>query len=390
MPIIPRYRTNAIAAALEDFPVVALLGPRQCGKSTLARQLLKTNKELLYLDLERPSDLTRLNDPEWFFTINRDKLICLDEIQRKPEIFPVMRSLCDEWNRPGSFIVLGSSSPSLIRQSSESLAGRISYQKLTPLLWSEVKELTTLPDYLAKGGFPASLLARSDTVSSTWRENFITAFVERDLVQWTAASPVSVRRLWQMLAHVNGHILNASTLSNSLGVSHTTVRNYIDLLLDTYMIDMIRPHLPNSGKRLVKSPKVYISDPGIASSLIGMNGYNQLTGHPSFGSVWEGLVLANLRGHFPGTDIRYYRTSHGAEVDFVIVHHDTCIAVECKAGLDPGLTRGTWSALDDLQPQHTFIAAPVKNGYPLKKGVDVVNLTELIDRITMLLYNEDT
>jgi predicted AAA+ superfamily ATPase len=384
MEFIKRSLTNEIKESLRHFPVVAVTGPRQCGKSTLIRYLLGI-KELIYLDLERESDLRKLDEAEWFLQSQKNRTICLDEIQRKPEIFQLIRSLVDEWGKDGSFIILGSASRDLLRQSSESLAGRISYKRLTPFLWREIKEEGSLEDYLIRGGFPGSFLAKNDSVSTEWKENFISTFIERDLMQWTGSSPVAVRRLWQMLAHVNGQTLNYSALGNSLGVSATTVKNYIDLLQSTYMVDVVPPHLVNTGKRLIKAPKVYISDSGIVTALLGLSRFDQLAGHPVFGSLWEGVVLANLKGHFPGADIRFYRTNHGAELDFLVFLPQIFLAVECKASRAPALSRGAYSSIDDLKPQHIFIVSPVEAGYPVRKDIDVVSLDELVNRIQKMI-----
>ncbi len=381
MEFINRNLVSVLSDSLKHFPVVAITGPRQCGKSTLIKNLPHDGREYLYLDLERQSDLGKLDEAEWYFQTQKGKTICLDEIQRKPEIFQVIRSLVDEWQDNGSFVVLGSASRDLLRQSSESLAGRISYKRLTPFLWNEIKNRGTLEHYLIRGGFPRSFLAENDSVSMEWKENFIATFIERDLMQWTGSSPVAVRRLWQMLAHLNGQTVNFSYLGNALGVSNTTIKNYIDILQSTFMVEVIPPHIVNTGKRLIKSPKVYINDSGIVSALLGLKDFDQLAGHPVFGSLWEGVVLANIRGHFPDADIRYYRTSHGAELDFLLFMPDLTFAIECKASLAPSLTRGSFTAIADLNPAHTFIVSPVEKGYSLKKDVDVVSLGELPDKI---------
>jgi len=381
MNLVKRNLKNEIKESLSNFPVVALIGPRQCGKSTLIRYLLDTERELIYLDLERQSDLQKLDEAEWFFQSQKDKIICLDEIQRKPELFPLIRSLADEWRKSGSFIILGSASGDLLKQSSESLAGRITYKRLTPFLWEEIKQEGELEHYLTRGGFPGSFLAKNNSVSMEWKENFISTYIERDLMQWTGASPTSVRRLWQMLAHLNGQTVNYSSLGNSLGVSNTSIKSYLDILQSTFMVDIVTPHIANTGKRLVKTPKVYINDSGILTALLGLKEFIHLAGHPVFGSMWEGVVLTNLRGHFPTADIRFYRTNHGSEIDFLIIQPEGIIAVECKASKAPSLSKGTFSAIQDLKPDYTFIVSPVEKGYPLRKAMDVVSLDELTDRI---------
>jgi predicted AAA+ superfamily ATPase len=384
MEFIKRHLTNEVKESLKHFPVVAITGPRQSGKSTLVRYLLG-NKKLIYLDLERMSDLRKLDEAEWFLQSQKEKTICLDEVQRKPDIFQLIRSLVDEWRKNGSFLILGSASRDLLRQSSESLAGRISYKRLTPFLWSEVKNMRSIEHFLFRGGFPGSFLAKNDLISIEWKENFISTFIERDLMQWTGSSPVAVHRLWQMLAHMNGQTVNMSALGNSLGISNTTVKNYIDILQTAYMIDIVPPHLANTGKRIIKAPKVYINDPGIVTGLLGLKGFDQLAGHPVFGSLWEGVVLTNLKGHFPGSEIRFYRTNHGSEIDFLVFSPNSLFAVECKASKAPVLSRGTYSAIDDLKPKYTFIVSPVKEDYIIKNDIEVVSLEGLITKIKKMI-----
>lgn len=378
---LPRQLEAEIETSLSRYPATAILGPRQCGKSTLVKHLLQKKKEAIYLDLERPSDLAKLTDAEWFLSTQLDKLVCLDEIQRKPEIFPLLRSLIDQGKRKGMYLILGSASRELIRQSSESLAGRISFKRLTPFLWQEIEQITTLETYLSRGGFPPSLLTPDDAVSFEWRENFISTFLERDLLQFAGFAPPTMRRLWKMLAHTNGQTVNLSSLGSSLGVSHTTIRNYIDLLEATFMLIQLAPYGGNTKKRLVKSPKIYLSDAGIATALLYLKTFEAAAGHPIFGSLWETAVLSNLVGHFPHLEYSFYRTNHGAEIDLVVSNGDTTIAIECKATLSPKLSAGNFSALKDIKPNACLVAAPVNESYPLKKDIDVVSLPELIRRI---------
>ncbi len=378
---LQRTAENDIASAIRHFPVTAVIGPRQCGKSTLVKHLMQNHpSETLYLDLERPSDLEKLNDAEWFFTSQNDKLICIDEIQRKPDLFPLIRSLVDEWNRPGCFVVLGSASRDLLMQSSESLAGRIVYKQLTPFLWSELHD-TGIEKYFERGGFPRSILAANDKISFDWRTSFISTFLERDLLQWVNFTPATMRRLWQMLAHVNGQTVNYSNLGNSLGVSNQTVKNYIDLLKSTYMVDVVEPYVSNLGKRLVKAPKVYISDSGIVAALLGIRSFAELSGHPAFGSVWETVVLANLRGTFPDAEVSYYRTAGGAEIDFVVQLNNQIIAIECKASYSPTLSKGNHIAINDIQPKHSFVVTPSSDSWAMSKGIDAVSLADLMKRL---------
>jgi predicted AAA+ superfamily ATPase len=376
-----RYLFNEVRNSLQNNPVTAIIGPRQCGKSTLARQLMSQMEHTLYLDLERPSDLAKIEDAEWFLSMQTDKLVCIDEIQRKPEIFPVLRSLVDEKGRNGMYIILGSASRELLKQSSESLAGRISYKILTPFLWSEVSNQISLESYIVQGGFPRSILAVNDHISFDWRQDFISTFLERDLLQFSGFVPQTMHRLWQMLAHYNAQPINYSAIAGSLGVSHSTIRNYVDLLNGTFMLYQLYPFHTNLKKRIVKAPKVYLSDTGILTALLKLESFEQSSGHPGFGSLWETLVYTNIKGHFPEFDISFYRTSHGAEIDFIVSYKNIHIAVECKASLTPVLTRGNYSALEDIQPYTTYVAAPVRESYSLKKGIEVVSISDLIERL---------
>ena len=382
---IPRMLQEEVQASLLKNPVTAVLGPRQCGKSTLVKQMIAPLDDVLYLDLERPSDIQKMEDPEWFLSSQDDKLICLDEIQRLPEIFPLIRSLVDEHRVPGRFLILGSASRELIKQSSESLAGRISYKTLTPFLWSELSGIISLETYISRGGFPLSTLSNSDSDSYEWRLDFISTFLERDLLQFAGFTAVTMRRLWQMLAHNNGQTLNMSRLGESLGVSHTTIRNYVDLLEHTFMVKQLPPWNGNTKKRLVKSPKVYLTDSGITAALLQLNGFEQVAGHPVFGSLWESVVFMQLNAHIPHAEFSFYRTNHGHELDFILSFPDSIIAIECKASVAPSVSKGTYKALEDVNPDHTFVVAPVDKGYSMTKGIEVVSLSELVEKLTDLM-----
>jgi len=369
---------KSVAESIYNFPVTAVIGPRQCGKSTLVQHIISTiGTDVLYLDLERPSDLLKLENAEWFLSSQKNRLICIDEIQRKPDLFPLIRSLVDEWNKPGCFVVLGSASRDLLRQSSETLAGRIVYKKLTPFLFSEVNDNYTLEQYFERGGFPRSILSKNNQISFEWRQNFISTFLERDLLQWVHFKPITMQRLWQMLAHLNGHTVNYSHLGNALGISNQTVKNHIDLLESTYMLHVVQPYLSNLGKRLVKSPKVYIADAGIATSLLSIRSFEELSGHPSFGAIWEQIVLSNMKGIFPDAEIFYYRTTGGAEIDFIVKLHNQTIAVECKASFTPSLSKGNYVAIEDIVPDHTFVVTPSPDCWSMKKGIDVISIEKL-------------
>jgi predicted AAA+ superfamily ATPase len=374
---ISREIEESVLKALENNPVVALIGPRQCGKSTLVKHILESYPDSIYLDMERPSDLQKLDDAEWFLSSQKEKLISIDEIQRKPAIFPLLRSLVDEWNKNGCFLILGSASRDMLQQSSESLAGRISYKKLTPFLWKELDGKLSIERYFAQGAFPRSILANDKESSFDWRENFISTFLERDLLLWKGFTPATMRRLWQMLAHVNGQTVDYTTLAKSLGISSTTVKTYIDLLESTFMVEVIPSYISNLGKRLVKAPKVFISDSGITAALLGLRSFEEMSGHPSFGAVWEQIVLSNLKGLFPEATFYFYRTSNGAEIDFVMKIRNTLFAIECKSGYSPTLSKGNYNAIEDIGPKKVFIVSPIEKGWLMKGGIELVSLDEL-------------
>jgi hypothetical protein len=373
-----RLLENEVLESISSNPVTAILGPRQCGKSTLAKKILKSFSNSLYLDLERPSDLEKLNDAEWFFQSNSSALFCIDEIQRKPDLFPLIRSLSDEWGRNGAFLILGSASRNLLRQSAETLAGRIRYLNLSPLLFSEVEVNISLNEYLIRGGFPRSLLAVDLEKSFHWREDFITGYLERDLMLWSGFSPLTMKRLWQMLAHVNGQTVNYSSLGNSLGVSHTTIRNYIELLSETFMLSLVPPYFSNTKKRMVKAPKIYLPDSGLLNTLLLIRDFNQLAGHPVLGSLWESVVLTNLKSRFTGIDTYFYRTSNGSELDFIFSNGNKSIAIECKATLTPIVSKGSYLALEDTGISRLLVIAPVEKGWQKSDKTIIASLSEAV------------
>ncbi len=371
---LKRIIEEKIIKSLKHFPVTAILGPRQCGKSTMAKHLLQKYEQTIYLDLERPSDLQKLEDPEWFFQTNKSRLICIDEIQRKPELFPLIRSLVDEWAGFGHFLVLGSASQDLIKQSSETLAGRIAYHRLTPFLYQEIEQLFTMEDYLIRGGFPGSLLAGDKEISETWRENFIMTFIERDILQWSNIMPVALRRLWQMLAQNNGQVQNYSVLSKSLNISYPTLKNYLGLLQQTFMLESVSPWFSNQKKRIIKSPEIYLNDTGIICSFADIRSFNQLSGHILLGSVWESLVLQHIKAIYPKLNIFYYRTTQGAEVDFVLEHGGKTLALECKASLSPKLTKGNYISQSDVKSDKLLVVIPSDDAFEKSKSVYIASL----------------
>ena len=373
-----RFLTDTITNRLRQMPAIALLGPRQCGKSTLAKHIISQIDNGLYLDLEKNSDLNKLRDPEAFFTLNRGKLICLDEIQRVPELFPALRSVIDEEDRNGQLFMLGSASRDLIQQSSESLAGRISYLELTPFMLDEVDD-DALRSLWLQGGFPQSFLS-DDDASYAWRMDFIRTFLERDIPQLGFNIPArSMDRLWRMCAHTHGQTLNASKIGASLGVSHHTVRSYIDILAETFLLRVLPPHVANIKKRLIKSPKIYLRDSGLLHALLNIETQNDLLGHTIYGASWEGFVLETIISRTPGWRHSFYRTASGVEMDLIIEKGKRKIAVECNVSSAPKPGRGFWQALEDLAISEAYIIAPVKDSYPIEKGVWVSSMAAFLN-----------
>lgn len=369
-----------IEHALGQFPAVALLGPRQAGKTTLARTLAAAYAGSLYLDLERPSDLAKLTDPELFLSRHAGHLVVLDEIQRRPDLFTILRALIDESRRPGRFLLLGSASPQLLRQSSESLAGRISFHELSPFDVSEVQPTQAeLPRLWLRGGYPLSWLAKSDESSVAWRESFIVTHLERDIPAFGIRVPgTTLRRFWQMLAHLHGQMWNASRLASGFGVSAPTVQHYLEILEATYMVRRLPPLHANLSKRLVKSPKIYLRDSGLLHALLGLRSLDDLAGHPVVGASWEGWVLEQIAQLLPSPwQLSFYRTAAGAEMDVVAERGNRRIGFEIKFSSAPALSKGFWSAMSDLKLEQAYVIAPVETGYPLGQNVEVVSAVDL-------------
>jgi len=378
---IKRHLEDKIVAALRANPAVALLGPRQCGKSTLARKLAERLPRFLYLDLESDADLNKLGQPELFFQNNADRLVCLDEIQRLPHLFPVLRSILDRQERNGQLLLLGSASPDLINRSSESLAGRIAYLELTPFLAGETMAPgdSAARKFWLRGGYPRSFLAASESASSAWRENFIRTFLEKDIPQLGIRVPAArLKRLWQMCSHFHGQLLNLSKLGDSLGLSYHTIQNYIDLLEQTFIFRILRPYHANVKKRLVKAPKLYFRDSGLWHALSGIRSFNDLMGHPMFGASWEGMGVENILAGFPGWDGYFYRTASGTEIDLVLEKGQRKAAVEFKASAAPAVSDGFWRALQELGIDEAYVVAPVPEPYALRQNVQVLSIADFI------------
>jgi len=377
---INRQIETTACERLENNPALALLGPRQCGKSTLAKYLLKKIENAVYLDMELPSDRNKLRDPEAFLKLHQGRLVCMDEVQRVPELFPVLRSLIDQSGVNGQYLILGSASRDLIRQSSETLAGRIAYLELAPFSLSEVP--ASMQTLWLHGGFPRSFFAE-EAVSFDWRRDFIRTFLERDIPMLKSGIPSeSVGRLLTMCAHYHGQFLNLEKLAGSMGVHAGTIRNYLDLLCGAFMMRRLPPFVANVKKRLVKAPKLYIRDSGILHALLNLSTMDDLFSHPVFGESWEGMVIEQILSTVSGqAEVGYYRTSNGAEIDLVLQVGSRRIGIECKASSAPSVTRGFWSARQDLELDETYIVAPVESMYPYGEGVMVCSLSECLVRV---------
>jgi len=382
--LIERHLADTIKRRLQNNPAVAILGPRQCGKTTLAGQIVKSFKQSVYLDLENPGDLAKLDDPLAFFSLHNNDLICLDEIQRAPELFATLRSIIDTRGRNGQFLILGSAGRDLIRQSSESLAGRIAYLDLTPFLLFEVEAAHKgdIRELWLRGGFPRSYLATNADISFEWRQDFIRTFLERDIgMLGFRMSPARLGRFWKMCAHIHGSLLNASKLADSLGVSSHTIRLYVDLLEHTFMVRLLLPDATNLKKRLVKSPKLYIRDSGILHALLDIRTHDDLLSHPVLGASFEGFAMENILAFAKNYEPSFYRTSAGAEIDLILRRGRRTLAFELKSSSVPRVSKGFWNALEDISPDEAFVVAPVKESYPMKDKVMVSPLQEITAKL---------
>lgn len=383
---IERILTKSIYQSLQHFPAVALIGPRQVGKTTLAKHIARHyTKKVVYLDIELPSDLNKLQDPELYLSQQQDALVIIDEIQRLPELFPVLRALIDQKRTNGKFLILGSATPALLKQSSETLAGRIIYHELTPFLLSEAQSgAIDMQQLWVRGGFPESTLALSDAVSQQWRNAFIQTYLERDIPQLGHRIPaMRLRRFLTMLSHSHGQLWNASAMAKNLDMSGGTARAYLDLLTDTFLVRQLQPYHQNVKKRVVKSPKVYIRDSGIVHSLLDIHTVNQLQAHPVIGNSWEGFVIEQVLNILP-VDWRayFYRTGAGAEIDLVLFRgQQKPIAIEVKYSLSPKLEKGFWHAYADLQCEKGYVVYPGKETYSLRDNITIVPLEHLISLV---------
>lgn len=370
--MIKRHLHEQLVSSLSKFPAVALLGPRQVGKTTLAKMIREeTLPPPVYLDLELPSDLARLQEPELYLGQFNDRLVIIDEVQRLPELFPLLRALIDQRRNPGRFLILGSASPQLIRNASETLAGRMLYLELPPLTLTEVGS-EHLRKLWLRGGFPDSFLADGDADSLLWREAFISTYLERDIPQLGIRIPsTQLRRFWTMLAHCHGSLWNSSCIASSMGVSAPTVRHYLDILEDTFIARQLPPYFANIGKRTVKAPKVYLRDTGILHALSGIATFDALHAHPLVGHSWEGFIIEQILRLKPNSwQGFFFRTSAGAEIDLLLLDEKgESVAVEVKYTLSPKPMRGFRQAYADLRCRRGYVVYPGEEEYPLGNEV---------------------
>lgn len=391
---LQRQYQKDILKFMKIFPATAVLGPRQCGKSTLAKKIGENIKNFEYWDLENYQDREVIKkDYLFFFESRKEKCICLDEIQKLPEIFSVLRGVIDKDRRPGKLLILGSASPELLKQSSESLAGRIGYVKMTPFALDEIIEnkysySDILLRHWSRGGFPDSFLAQDDEASFVWRESFIKTFFERDIRDFTNFSPEKVRRLFLLLAHYNGSILNYSEMGENVGVTVNTIKEYIEFLEQTYLIRLLCPHSSSLKRRTIKSPKLYIKDTGILHFLLSIKNekdlqagiFSQLT------NSFEGYAIENIISQFSQCQASYYRDSNGNEIDLVLENgFKKKVAIEIKSSV-PKFSKSFFSALEDIKPNKTYIAIPSfeKSLTEIKKDIWIGTIPAVINDIKRL------
>lgn len=384
--MIERAATKILNQSLRAFPAVAILGPRQVGKTTLAKLLTYgLRKPSHYLDLERNSDLQRLSrDAETYLESFEKECVIIDEIQRKPDLFPLLRSLIDQKRTAARFIITGSASPDLLKGASESLAGRIVYLYLHPIGVNELPGSITIAKHWLRGGFPPALLAKNNPVLHQWLDSFITTYIEKDLpfLFDTRFSPTVMRKLWSMLAHLQGSILNGEKIASSLDITGPTVKRYLDYLEGAFIIHRLQPFYVNIGKRLVKAPKIYVNDSGLLHALLRIESEKELLAHPSAGASWEGYVISQIMyAKKPRTDLFYYRTQAGAECDVVLAHgHLVKACIEVKLSKAPIPSKGFYHSITDLGSRQNFMIGSAPQDYLTKDKIRMVDLKTFITK----------
>ncbi len=361
-----------IQTSLDRAKITALLGPRQCGKTTLAREI-SAFKNSHFLDMESPVDRAKLQNPELYLK-SLEGLVIIDEIQLYPELFSILRVVSDKKNRNGSFLILGSASPELVKNASESLAGRVEFIDLQGFNLLETGS-DTLNKLWLRGGFPLSFLAGDDIDSAAWREGFVRTFLQRDIPQLGINIPSeTLRRFWTMLAHSHGQILNKTQLAGSMGISHTTIQSYIDILTATYMIRPLQPWFANMKKRQVKSPKIYFTDTGLLHHLLGIQNRDELYSHPKLGTSWESFSMEQIIRTYPVRSPYFWSTYSGAEIDLLIMEGNKRIGIEFKMTETPKTTKSMYSAIEDLDLDRIYVIYPGKESYPIHEKIQVSSL----------------
>lgn len=383
--MIKRQLQAQISRLMKQFPATAILGPRQVGKTTLARQIVTARKgKAIYLDMEKAADRNKLLDAHSYLQSHQDKLVIIDEVQLMPELFSVLRPVIDERRKPGRFILLGSASPALVKGVSESLAGRIAYTELPPVSFQELPVSIYRIQHWYRGGFPEALLAKTDAAAQQWMNSFIRSYTERDLEILFAVnfSTTTMQRLWTMLAHTSGNVWNAEIFARSLGVSAPTVLRYVDYLEGGFMIRRLQPWFANTKKRLVKSPKIYIRDSGILHALLNILSDDDLLAHPAAGASWEGYVTEQIAVcKNPELQLYYYRTHDGAECDIVLVKGIKPVAcIEIKLSNAPQVSKGFINCTEDLKPKHKFIITPESETYTAGQGIIITGIQSFLKK----------
>jgi predicted AAA+ superfamily ATPase len=383
--MVRRNLESELERKLSKSPVVCILGPRQVGKTTLAKLIAKCEEdEYVYLDVENPRDIAKLNDAYSYLENLKNSCILIDEVQLMPELFSLLRPLVDEHRAPGRFILLASASPTLVKGVSESLAGRITYLELTPIGLTEIRNKITMRTHWFRGGFPDGLLVEDSRDGREWIKDFIQSYIERDLAYLFGVElvPVLLRNFWNMLAHSNGNIWNAEVFARSLGISAPTVLRYLGFLEGGYMVRRLQPWFVNAKKRLIKSPKIYIRDTGILHGLLNIQNQDDLLGHPGVGASWEGYVIEQIYQQISGDiDMFYYRTQAGAECDLVLVRGIEPIAcIEIKLSNAPQVSKGFINSSEDMNPKFKYIITPESDTYTTNHDVTITNLNNFLEK----------
>lgn len=387
--MIERLITTKILRDLNWSPIIGLIGSRQVGKTTLARFLqTQITKPTIYLDLELTEDWFKLTDAQTYLIGHEEKCVVIDEIQIRPELFALLRALTDQKRDPARFILLGSASPHIVKLNTETLAGRIAYHELSPFSYSEIKTIYSQEEHWLRGGFPNALLATETFISRKWLDDFVETFIHRDLARlgFTVSANL-VRNMLSMLAHVHGSQLNTSALANSLGFTHPTVNKYLELLEGSFLIRRLPPYFKNIGKRLVKSPKLYIRDTGLLHYLLRIFSHEQLRGNPAIGSSWESYVVEQIIREAPEfTDFYYYRTQNGAEVDLIMITpNGKMVCIEIKVSASPTITKGFYQSIADLQPQFQYVITPSGECFYRADGLRICPLNVFLEKELPLL-----